>query len=437
MSAVYSVERGMPKTVMTGPLEPTTPGQSANGISSELLIPPMVRQTAQCHTAAMATGDLQGWYSDPFGQHDKRYFSAGRPTKLVRDGDIDGFSEPPAENWIPTHDMVAESQPGVGTGPDPTPGRTMQLGGIVFAPASGHAIGRQSAGKVRRSRGWRNAAVVVLATLVAMAIVLFVRRGSGPAARPSVTTVAFITQAAQRTLAERSAYMTLSGTIQIGSQWASITGSGEANFSGNAATFSFTGGTNGTSVTEKEIMVGGDLYLTETVNGTSFSQITGGPEWIRIPAKQSATANVSGFDPRMSLSALEQQGNSVRSLGTEFIGGVTCSGYAVTINPKAMIAALQKEHAASGLPAGTADSDKKLVQGMSPLTLTVWLDANRFIRQMSLNVQMNELGTSDSASIVIDLSRLGAPVHITAPAQPDTISYKALVQDAAKHGSNF
>jgi len=396
----------------------------------------MVWQTAQCHTAAMAIGDLQGWYSDPFGQHDKRYFSAGRPTKLVRDGNIESFSEPPAENWIPTHDMRVESQPGVDSGPD-LAGRTMQLGGIVFTPASGNAAGRQSAGKVRRSRGWRNAAVIVLAALVAGTIVLFVRRGSGPAARPSVTTVAFITQAAQRTLAERSAYMTLSGTIQIGSQWASIAGSGEANFSGHAATFSFTGGTNGTSVTEKQIMVGGDLYLTETVNGTSFSQITGGPEWIRIPARQSATANVSGFDPRMSLSALEQQGNSVRSLGTEFIGGVTCSGYAVTINPKAMIAALQKEDAASGLPAGTADSEKKLVQGMSPLTLTVWLDANRFIRQMSLNVQMSELGTSESASIVIDLSRLGAPVHITAPAPSDTISYKSLVQDAAKHGGNF
>ncbi len=39
---------------------------------------------------------LQGWHADPFGLHERRYFSAGNPTKLVRDGDVEAYDEPPA-----------------------------------------------------------------------------------------------------------------------------------------------------------------------------------------------------------------------------------------------------------------------------------------------------------------------------------------------------
>ena len=38
----------------------------------------------------------QGWFQDPFGLHEERYFSAGRPTKLVRDGQVEHFDAPPS-----------------------------------------------------------------------------------------------------------------------------------------------------------------------------------------------------------------------------------------------------------------------------------------------------------------------------------------------------
>jgi hypothetical protein len=34
--------------------------------------------------------EQQGWQPDPFGRHQSRYFSAGRPTYLVRDGQVEG-----------------------------------------------------------------------------------------------------------------------------------------------------------------------------------------------------------------------------------------------------------------------------------------------------------------------------------------------------------
>jgi hypothetical protein len=37
----------------------------------------------------------QGWYRDPYGLHEDRYFSAGQPTKLVRDGGAESYDPPP------------------------------------------------------------------------------------------------------------------------------------------------------------------------------------------------------------------------------------------------------------------------------------------------------------------------------------------------------
>ena len=38
----------------------------------------------------------QGWYRDPYLVHEDRYFSAGQPTKLVRDGGVEQYDPPPA-----------------------------------------------------------------------------------------------------------------------------------------------------------------------------------------------------------------------------------------------------------------------------------------------------------------------------------------------------
>lgn len=37
----------------------------------------------------------QGWFSDPWELHEARYFSAGTATKLVRDGLVEAYEDPP------------------------------------------------------------------------------------------------------------------------------------------------------------------------------------------------------------------------------------------------------------------------------------------------------------------------------------------------------
>jgi hypothetical protein len=41
--------------------------------------------------------NAEGWYQDPYGLHEDRWFSDGRPTGLVRDGKIESDDAPPPE----------------------------------------------------------------------------------------------------------------------------------------------------------------------------------------------------------------------------------------------------------------------------------------------------------------------------------------------------
>jgi hypothetical protein len=43
----------------------------------------------------MRAQQAEGWYLDPYQIHHDRWMSAGRPTKLVRDGQVESSDPPP------------------------------------------------------------------------------------------------------------------------------------------------------------------------------------------------------------------------------------------------------------------------------------------------------------------------------------------------------
>jgi hypothetical protein len=54
----------------------------------------------------------EGWYKDPYEQHEDRWFSGGLPTKLVRDAGAESYAEPP-DAKPPYGDLVpAGTDPG-------------------------------------------------------------------------------------------------------------------------------------------------------------------------------------------------------------------------------------------------------------------------------------------------------------------------------------
>jgi hypothetical protein len=54
---------------------------------------------------------LEGWYTDPFGRHEARWMSDGSPTKLVRDGHLESYDDPPDEEPTSEPQRIEEDVP--------------------------------------------------------------------------------------------------------------------------------------------------------------------------------------------------------------------------------------------------------------------------------------------------------------------------------------
>ncbi len=367
----------------------------------------------------MASEITQGWHDDPFRLHEQRYFSAGRPTKLVRDGKVECYDEPPAETWAPAATVVAAGGLAIAQPPP-------SMAGVS---SSGSAGSGASGALPRRSGKGLAAGIAALAVVAVIAAVTIVGGSRSPRAprRPAISDAAFVAESARHTLGQRTADVTVSGSIDSAGQSVAVTGTGETDFSSNSMALSVHITVSGHSLTEKEILTGGSLYFALSADGRSLAQTTGGRSWIRMPVVKSRTASLTGSDPLSTLSVLEQHGNSVRRVGTKIIGGLTCTGYAVTPSKQAMISGARKEFSRLGLPAAITDAELSMIKAMTPPTATIWLDAHGTVRQMGVSLQVGSL-SSVASNLVMDFSHYGTPVRISAPAPSDVISYRSFMK---------
>jgi hypothetical protein len=62
----------------------------------------------------MDAASQEGWYTDPYGRHEARWLSEGRPTKLVRDAGVEAYDEPPdvPPTEVPTRIEEATTEDG-------------------------------------------------------------------------------------------------------------------------------------------------------------------------------------------------------------------------------------------------------------------------------------------------------------------------------------
>jgi hypothetical protein len=337
----------------------------------------------------MGTGDLQGWHADPFRLHEARYFSAGQPTALVRDEGTESHDEPPAGGWDP----AAATAPTTAAATAPSTAAAPEPGELAAARphgASSDAYQYSAAANRarRRSRPRAVAGAVLLAGAATIGALVVTNQSQG------LSPVAFVRQSAQQTLAQHTADMTMSMKLQLGGVSETLYGSGELNFGTNAMVVDLTGGPSGVPFDLKEILVNGTLYVAFSIDGQSpFG--SGGPVWTHVKVPASGSLSIGNGDPYTMLSQVEREGSTLRPLGTRIIGGVTCTGYAVT----------PPSH--EGLPD----------------TITIWADSQRLVREVSEGVRMDLGGSAVQAGVTMDFSNFGAPVHITAP--PSGTTYTA------------
>ena len=104
----------------------------------------------------LVTQEQQGWQPDPFGRHQSRYFSAGRPTYLVRDGNVEGSD--PVEQIPPQAypRPVDAGMPPAGYAPTAgyPPPPVMRPPVMVFNPVSARVICQFSKRSFPNTRTW-------------------------------------------------------------------------------------------------------------------------------------------------------------------------------------------------------------------------------------------------------------------------------------------
>lgn len=317
------------------------------------------------------------------------------------------------------HTVTMINEPGHGD----AGAREPWAGDDEWADAAAADVLDSAATTPRRPRARLLSAVSVVATAAVVAAVLLVSKYLNSPLSPA----AFVTQSAQRTLGERTADMILSGTLSAANQHVPVHGTGSISFATGAVELNLSASAAGQTLTEREIEVGGAFYVAITIDGTSIPRNDGGRPWIQMPLRQSGAAHVDGSDPSSMLSVLAQNGNKVRTLGTKVIAGTTCTGYAVTTGKSAVIAGAKTALAVSGVPAGVASGELKAIENMQPPVYTVWFSAQGLLRRMSVRLQTASAPASGmDVNLVLDFTDYGAPVHITAPASSETISYASL-----------
>lgn len=386
---------------------------------------------------------LQGWHADPFGRYEQRYFSAGRPTKLVRDGRTEAYDEPPARE-SPNGAGGAASVPADDDGGADAGFSESATWRQVARVSLDGALGNPTApyrGASARSRrtGLVNTVVALVAVLAVVAFVL-IEGGFSPKHRPTShggsaaqgVLAAFVTKSAEQTLARKTADVSLTATADIGSSQVSLRGNGQVDLAANTSDFTLSASYSGATFAESEVITARAVYIELTTNGQSLAHYLGGKHWVEIPVGTSAARNSTPQgSPSWSLQLLEQKGATVTPIAPRTVGQLTCKGYEVTPSRQAMIAAAQREWAEQGLSRSEMAAARQVLENSTPPTITVWMDPTRKLTcQLDIAMQMGT-GTSagsgsapatESIQLMLTFTHYGVPVDITPPPASDTFS---------------
>lgn len=276
---------------------------------------------------------------------------------------------------------------------------------------------------------------VVIALIIAAIVGALTVSSSHHSNSVSVGEAALVSAAAQRTISERTADLTVSGVVQVAGHTVPMQGTGSADFGTNAMTMQIRAVAAGEALVENIEYSGGNLFFEVTVNGQGLAQADGGKPWVQLPIASSAGGSLSA-NPVEELAVMEQRGASVRSLGTKNIGGEVCTGYAVRPSKAATVATAQAEVAKLGVPAATQATIMKMVESSAPPTYDIWINSQQLARQINVAIEMSVGASAPLAgSVVLDFARYGVPVSIKTPPAAQTISYQDLLKRLGQSSS--
>jgi hypothetical protein len=275
-------------------------------------------------------------------------------------------------------------------------------------------------------------AIVALGAVVGLLV--FAALAGGPHS-PGMAPAAFVTGAAQRTLSQSTADVTMSGTVRLSGQTLAMGGNGQVDFATNAMLLNVGANMSDGSMTETELMAGGDLYLQVSSDGHNLFAAAEGRPWLEIPFSQPGSQTAVNGSPASSLSLLRQNGARVTPLGPASIGGQTCNGYRVTPSRRAMLAAAKAEYAKLGLSPALTNAALAALPAATPPAITAWFGSqDQLACQLSINIQLGAPTASGSgvAQMAMTFTHYGVPVQVIPPPSSETTSLQQLAKAARR-----
>jgi hypothetical protein len=143
---------------------------------------------------------------------------------------------------------------------------------------------------------------------------------------------AFVVRAAEHTAAQKTAEMTISGSITAAGTSLPISGSGQGNLNTGDARVTITAQVRGSTITARELYENGHLYLGLDAPGRSMRQLAG-RDWFTVPMTAANEPSFLTGNPMQTLASLERQGATVKNLGSTTNNGQSSQGYSVTLSP--------------------------------------------------------------------------------------------------------
>lgn len=284
------------------------------------------------------------------------------------------------------------------------------------------------------------AAIAIVVILIATVVgIVSTSGGHTPAPGAGVAPADFLVSSTQATLDHHSADVTISGAASSHGQTIPINGAGVVDFATGDMSLHLSVSAGPITIDEKELRSAGHFYVTVSGSGTGssldISKLTGGANWIEIPAPEVNTAalGAGNVDPLTQIQLLEQKGAKVVSLGSSSVGGDTVSGFAVTPTMAQEEQQLQQEIQAGGLSPSLASQAQQELSSIGTPTFDVYIDGSDLLRQITLTLDNASLGGSTTANLTF--SNYGTPVDITPPPSSDVVDYATFLQEAQSTGS--
>lgn len=171
----------------------------------------------------------------------------------------------------------------------------------------------------------------------------------------------------------------------------------------------------GSTLRMREILAGRQIYI--GLPAALASKLPGARPWLSVNLAQAAAkAGIPGFsslldnpassNPAQFLQYLKALSGNVRKIGTATIDGRRTTGYRATIDLSKAPAVAPPADRASVQQAVTA---VERLSGIKSVPITVWVDAQHLVRQMSLSLTERPAGTGQmvTSAITVDIPAYG------------------------------